>query len=67
VITWTGAVQAGAPVTITFGVTLNASLTPPAVVVNTAVIDDGAGHTWQRQVGVIAGGTAIYLPRVVRK
>jgi uncharacterized repeat protein (TIGR01451 family) len=67
VVTWTGDVLAGEPVTITYGVTVSAEISTPRAIVNTALIDDGLGNVWQRQAVAIVNGHAIYLPLVSRR
>jgi len=66
VITWTGAVSAAVPITITYGVTVSLQITTPAVILNAVMIDDGLGNVWQRPAIAIANGHAIYLPLVLR-
>jgi uncharacterized repeat protein (TIGR01451 family) len=66
VITWTGTVPAAAPVTITFGATVNPEVTAPRVIPNTVLIDDGLGNVLSRQAVAIANGYGTYLP-LVRK
>jgi uncharacterized repeat protein (TIGR01451 family) len=66
VITWTGSVSAGVPVTITFGVTLSEQITTPHLISNIALVDDGLGHVWQPQALAIANGYPLYLP-LIRK
>jgi uncharacterized repeat protein (TIGR01451 family) len=64
VITWTGAVPAAVPVTITYGVTVSEQITTPQAIASSALIDDGLGNVWSRQAVVIANGYPIYLPLV---
>jgi uncharacterized repeat protein (TIGR01451 family) len=66
VITWTGAVGDGVPVTLTYGAVISVPATVPAVLRNTALLDDGAGRVWERTALVIVNGRALYLPVVVR-
>ena len=66
-ITWTGTVSGGVPVLITYNVILDAGVTGPQVVRNTALIDDGRGNVYQRQATAIANGHAVYLPLVSRE
>jgi uncharacterized repeat protein (TIGR01451 family) len=66
VITWAGAVSAGVPITITYGVTVSLQITTPAVISNAVMIDDGLGNVWQRPATAIANGHAVYLPLVLR-
>jgi uncharacterized repeat protein (TIGR01451 family) len=67
VITWTGTVEAGVPVTVTFGATVSPALTGRRAVVNTAWLDDGAGARLERRAMVIVNGVAVYLPAVLRQ
>ncbi len=67
VITWTGAVLATEPVSITFSARLGTQLTLPKAIVNTAVISDGLGNVWERSATVIANGRGMYLPLVFNK
>jgi uncharacterized repeat protein (TIGR01451 family) len=62
VISWTGTVTGGVPITIRYGVTIDPSLTDPTVLVNTALINDGQGNVLSRQALAIANGLATYLP-----
>jgi uncharacterized repeat protein (TIGR01451 family) len=64
VITWTGAVAASEPVTITFSARLAAQVTAPRAIVNTALVDDGLGNVWQRSATVVVNGRGIYLPLI---
>jgi uncharacterized repeat protein (TIGR01451 family) len=66
VITWTGSVSAGVPVTISFGVSLSEQITTPHLISNIALADDGLEHVWQPQAIAIANGYAVYLP-VIQK
>lgn len=67
VITWTGAIAPAVPVTITWGLTLTSGLPVPHTVVDSAWIDDGQGHWFERlAVATIGGGYAVYLPVVAR-
>lgn len=61
-ITWTGAVSAGLPVTLTFQVTVELALEDGAVVTNTAAITDGAGMGFER---VAAATVHVPLPPFV--
>jgi hypothetical protein len=38
----------------------------PRLIVNTALIDDGLGHLWQRTAAVVANGYGLYLPLIQR-
>jgi len=66
VITWTGTVEAGVPVTVTFGATVSPALTGRRAVVNSAWLDDGAGTRLERRAMVIVNGVGVYLPVVMR-
>ena len=52
------------PVTIQYDVTVNAGVTTPTPIVNTAVVDDGEGNQQQLSVIIIANGLPTYLPLV---
>ena len=65
-VTWSGTVPAGTPVVIQYDVTVNAGVTTPTPIMNTAVLDDGLGNQWNLTALVIANGQAIYLPLVAR-
>ncbi len=67
VITWTGAVSAGVPVTITFSAAVGAGITAPAVIDNTALIDDGLGNVLQRRATIIANGLPLFLPAMQKR
>lgn len=66
VITWNGAVSAGQPVLIQFDASVSANLFSPQPIVNTAVISDGLGNSWQTQAVTFINGFALYLPQVSR-
>jgi uncharacterized repeat protein (TIGR01451 family) len=66
VVTWTGNVLPGEPVTIQFTATIDAGITNPQAVVNTAQLSDGLGNNWQRQAVTFVNGFSLFLP-VVRK
>jgi len=67
VITWTGTVEAGVPVTVTFGATVSPTLSGRRVVVNSAWLDDGAGTRLERRAPVFVNGVGVYLPVVMRQ
>ena len=64
VITWTGEVRAGSPVTVRYGVTVDAAIADPRAIVNEAWMDDGSGEPIRRQATVIVNGYPFYLPLV---
>jgi uncharacterized repeat protein (TIGR01451 family) len=66
VITWTGEVPAGLPVSITFGVRVSEQITVPRAILNTALIDDGLGNIWQKQALIIVNGRMVHLPVIHR-
>jgi uncharacterized repeat protein (TIGR01451 family) len=66
VITWTGNVPAAVPVVLMFGVTVRDQVTTPQPILNTALIDDGLGNTWERQARTIANGYPAYLPSILK-
>jgi uncharacterized repeat protein (TIGR01451 family) len=66
VIAWTGAVAAGAPVTITYGAVVSMGITSAEALVNPVLLDDGVGNVEERYAVAIVNGFAIYLP-LVRK
>jgi uncharacterized repeat protein (TIGR01451 family) len=63
VITWHGAVSSASPITITFGVTVNAAEAAAQSIQNVVHIDDGTGSVLQRQA-VAFGSNAhrVFLP-----
>jgi uncharacterized repeat protein (TIGR01451 family) len=65
-VTWSGAVNTGAPVTITFNVTVDPGLTAPTAIWNTAQIDDGSGNLLLRRALTIVNADQIYLPIIQR-
>jgi len=65
-VTWRGSVLTSVPVTITFGVTVDSSITEARFIRNIAMIDDGLGRVWPRQGAVVVNGYGLYLPLVMR-
>jgi uncharacterized repeat protein (TIGR01451 family) len=61
-ITWTGDISSGPLVTITFEADVSSLVSTTAVINNTALIDDGAGHVLQRSAMVIVDGFVGYFP-----
>jgi uncharacterized repeat protein (TIGR01451 family) len=66
VITWTGAVTAGVPVTITYGAVVGVGITDPEALVSPVLIDDGLGNVHEHSAVTIVNGFAIYLPLMRR-
>lgn len=62
VITWTGTVEVGQPVTITFGATVDAALTLPTTIANEAVIVGGAEGTLSRRATTLVNPNVTRLP-----
>jgi uncharacterized repeat protein (TIGR01451 family) len=67
VITWTGTGSAFVPVQITYRVIVDAGVTDPTVIRNTAQVDDGLGYIYALQSTVIANGHSAYLPLVTKQ
>ena len=65
-ITWTGGVTAGVAVTITYGAVVDGEITEPRALVNSVLIDDGAGNVYHRSIVAIANGVVLHLPVVLR-
>jgi uncharacterized repeat protein (TIGR01451 family) len=65
VITWTGAVNAGGPVTITYGAAVKPTAHLSATIANSAVID-GGGEKITRTAFVYIPPAKLYLPLVSR-
>jgi uncharacterized repeat protein (TIGR01451 family) len=66
VITWTGTVSAFVPAQITYRVTVDAGVTDPTVIRNTAQVEDGLGYVYALQSTVVANGHSVYLPLVLK-
>ena len=66
VITWTGIVSASLKVTVTYVMTTSSDITLPTAILNTALINDGAGNLLSRTAAAIVNGYGVYLP-IVRK
>lgn len=65
-VTWSGEVSTGEPVTVRFDVTVSDQITGRQAIVNTALLSDGRGNLLQRQAVVFVNGALTYLP-VVRR
>ena len=63
-VIWNGAVSSSADVVIRYEGIVDAGISTPTVIINTAVIMDGAGHNWQRQSRVYVFTKSIFLPIV---
>jgi uncharacterized repeat protein (TIGR01451 family) len=65
-VTWNGAVSPSNEVIIRFDTTVDAGITSPVVIINTANITDGAGHNWNREARVYVLGVHIFMPMASR-
>lgn len=66
IVNWYGAVSASTDVMIRFDATVDSGIISPTLILNTATIADGAGHSWQREAAVIVLGIPLFLPMVGR-
>jgi uncharacterized repeat protein (TIGR01451 family) len=66
IVNWYGAVSAASDVVIRFDALVDSSITSPTLILNTATIADGVGHSWQREAAVIVLGIPLFLPMVGR-
>jgi len=67
VITWNGEVPGGQPVVIQFDALLDAGITQPQPVINTAILSDETGQTYQRQAVTFINGFLLYFPQMTRQ
>jgi uncharacterized repeat protein (TIGR01451 family) len=67
VITWTGEVTAGIPVTITYGVTVSPEINSQQAIYNFVQFDDGSRPVWSRQAMALVNGIPTFLPLVVKE
>ena len=65
-VSWFGAVSFSANVVIRFDASVDAGIISPMVIINTATISDGVGHSWQREAAVTVFGIPLFLPLVRR-
>jgi len=61
-VTWSGAVNAGQPVTIRYRATVNDTVTTPTFIANYAQVDDGAGTLLTLRSAIVANGHGVHLP-----
>jgi uncharacterized repeat protein (TIGR01451 family) len=66
VITWSGEVPGGQQVTIQFDALLDAGISQPQPVINTAEFNDETGQSYQRTAVAFINGFALYFPQVTR-
>jgi uncharacterized repeat protein (TIGR01451 family) len=62
IITWTGGVVAGAPVSITFDAAVNNMVTDGQVITNTVQIENSRGDVIERKAIFIVNGNLLFLP-----
>ena len=63
-VSWNGAVNSSVEVVVRFDATVDAGISSPTVITNTATITDGAGHSWQRQSRIYVLTKPSFLPIV---
>jgi uncharacterized repeat protein (TIGR01451 family) len=61
-ITWSGAVVTGSPVTITYSAIVDPGITAPVLLVNPVLIDDGQGNQLQRNAVAYVNSFGVCLP-----
>jgi uncharacterized repeat protein (TIGR01451 family) len=61
-ITWDGAVPQDEEVIIQFDATVDAGITSPTVIRNTAIITDSTGRSWQRESRVYIFSSPTFMP-----
>lgn len=66
VVSWSGAVNPGAPVTVAFNVTIDPGLSGPTAIWNVVQIDDGLDNLLEKRSLTIVNARQIYLPIVSR-
>ena len=64
IVNWYGAVSASTDVVIRFDAIVDSGIISPTLILNTATIEDGVGHSWQRKAAVIVLGIPLFLPMV---
>ncbi len=62
VVTWSGAVNASAPVTISYQLTIDPARTVPTLISNQALVDDGHNPPHTLSVHILANSQVSYLP-----
>jgi uncharacterized repeat protein (TIGR01451 family) len=62
VITWSGAVSSGAPVTITFNAIIDPGLSAPTAIWNSVQINDGAGNILLKRALTVVNAKKTFLP-----
>ncbi len=65
-VSWNGAVYTSQEVVIQFDATVDGGLIAPTMITNTANIDDGAGHSWQKQARLFINFLNFFFPAVAR-
>jgi len=66
-VSWSGSVEAGDPVLISYDTTVDPALTAAMVITNQAEVDDGAGQLWSLAATVVVNSQPSYLPFVSRE
>jgi uncharacterized repeat protein (TIGR01451 family) len=66
VLTWTGTVSSSLSVTVTYVMTTSSNITYPRAILNTAILDDGAGNTLTRTSVAIVNGFRVSLPILIK-
>jgi hypothetical protein len=61
-LTWAGVVTPSTGVTVTYQMTIDAGLVQPTAVTNSAVIDDGEGHTLTRTAAALVNALEVFMP-----
>jgi uncharacterized repeat protein (TIGR01451 family) len=62
IVSWDGAVSSYEDVVVRFDAIVDAGIISPTVIVNSAAIIDGAGHSWQKQAHIYIYGFPVFLP-----
>jgi uncharacterized repeat protein (TIGR01451 family) len=66
-IAWDGAVPQEVEVIIRFDATVDAAITSPTLIRNTAIIADDAGHSWQRESRVYIFSSPTFMPLIYHR
>jgi uncharacterized repeat protein (TIGR01451 family) len=67
VVTWTGTVETGEPIIITYGVTVSLEVATSQVIASTALIDDGRDNVLEREASVIVNGYMAFVPVIYKR
>ncbi len=66
-VSWTGSVEAGNPVVISYDATVDPALVTAGVITNQAEVEDGAGQSWPLSATIAVNSQSGYLPFVSRE